>query len=440
MYDQNNETSRWNQDSVLIKLGVIIAITLLLLIPSAWIQGLITDREGYQKQMVNNIANRWAGDQLIQGPILAIPYKGSIASTGKSARQQPGVLYVLPQNLVIKADTKTQKLKKSIYEAVIYDATISIHGNFSAPNPTAASIDPATMEYDKAWLEFSVSDLKGLKNNPDVTIDGHRYSSSIAADGSILPGAMLVSFPMQKDTGFDFSYNISLKGSNHLNFLPIGKTTDVTIGSDWRYPDSDSTALPDHQLVNDHGFTAKWHLSSVNRPFPQQWTNDASLFGDNKLVKANAVGVSLHLPVGQYREVLRTAKYAILIILLTFVSLFLTEMIKKVHIHLFNYTLISAAMVVYYTLLLSFSEQIGFDYAYLLASVATIGLISWFTSSLLQNGRIAVLFASILSIFYGFVYIIVQLEDLALLFGSVALFIIVAMLMYFSRKINWDRH
>jgi inner membrane protein len=140
---------------------------------------------------------------------------------------------------------------------------------------------------------------------------------------------------------------------------------------------------------------------------------------------------------------MRTSKYSALIILLTFISLFLTEVIRKQRIHVFNYILIGAAMIVFYTLLLSFSEQIGYNYAYLVASVAsvaTIGLIAFFMASLFKNTRAAMMFAAILSIFYGFTFVIIQLEDLSLMVGSIALFIIVATLMYFSRKINWSQH
>jgi inner membrane protein len=177
-----------------------------------------------------------------------------------------------------------------------------------------------------------------------------------------------------------------------------------------------------------------------NRPFPQQWTDNNSILTNISTAKQATIGVKLQLPIDQYRKILRTAKYSALIIILTFISLFLTELIKKQKIHLFNYALIGAAMVVYYTLLLSFSEQLGYNWAYLIASASTILLISVFTASLLKNKSIAALFVLILSIFYGFIFIIIQLEELSLLFGSIALFIVIAVLMYFSRKINWDKH
>jgi inner membrane protein len=177
-----------------------------------------------------------------------------------------------------------------------------------------------------------------------------------------------------------------------------------------------------------------------NRPFPQQWAGDDTLLNNHAKQTEATFGVKLRLPVDEYQKTTRTSKYAILIILLTFISLFLTELIRKQRIHSFNYILIGAAMIVYYILLLSFSEQIGFAYAYLVASMATVGLITAFIASLLKNKLAAVVFACILSVFYVFIYVIIQLEDFALMLGSIALFIIIAVLMYFSRKINWDKH
>jgi inner membrane protein len=165
-----------------------------------------------------------------------------------------------------------------------------------------------------------------------------------------------------------------------------------------------------------------------------------TLLTSKKNVEQASFGVKLILPVDQYQKTMRTSKYGILIIVLTFTSLLLTELIRKQRVHAFNYLLIGAAMVIYYTLLLSFAEQVGYNLAYLIASVATIGLVSWFISSLLKNTAAAAMFAFILTIFYGFIFIIIQLEDLSLLIGSIALFIIVAILMYVSRKINWEHH
>ena len=444
MTDPTQNQSYWYQNSILIKSAIIAAIILTLLIPSSWIQDLTTDREGYQQQQMKDVSSKWSGTQLIQGPVLVIPYKKQVSTTNNNTTTTHDVietLYVLPQSLKIKAGVKTELFESGIYDAIVYNSTVSLQGTFEKPNLSELGIDPGNLLYDKARLVFSLSDLKGLKNNPVVKIQNQEYTPEPSVDDKIpFDKGLQVSFPLQKDQGFTFSYQLDLKGSNELNFLHIGKTTDVEVTSDWSHPGFNGRYLPDSRSVNAKGFGAKWHMLYYNRPFPQQWVNDHNLLNTNNVQQQAIFGVKLQLPVDQYRKVLRTTKYSSLIILLTFISLFLTELIKKQNIHLFNYVLIGAAMVVYYTLLLSFSEQIGYNLAYLLSSASTILLIAIFTASLLKNKNIAALFTFILSLFYGFIFIIIQLEELSLLFGSVALFIVVATLMYFSRKINWDKH
>ncbi|PLW89160.1 cell envelope integrity protein CreD, partial [Mucilaginibacter sp.] len=243
-----------------------------------------------------------------------------------------------------------------------------------------------------------------------------------------------------KEAGFAFDFTLDLKGSQELHFMHLGKTTDVSVKGNWRTPSFDGRYLPDERRMDTAGFKAHWRMLYYNRPYPQQWVVDNNLLTDESKLANASFGLKLRLPVDQYQKVTRTSKYAILIVLLTFVSLFLTEVIRKQRIHPFNYALIGAALVIYYTLLLSFSEQMGYNLAYIIASAATIGLVSVFIASLLKNKAAAGLFAVILSVIYLFIFVIIQLEDLALMIGSIALFIIVALLMYFSRKINWDKH
>ena len=445
MTEQFENNSKWYQDSILIKLGVITVIVLVLLIPQSWIQGLVEDREGYQLQAMNDMTDKWSGSQLIQGPVLMLPYKKQVTESStdnkKITHDVTMMLYLLPQDLKIKADVKTEKYKKGIYDAVVYNSQVMLQGQFFKPDLNSLGIDPTQVLYDKARLVFSLSDLKGLKNNPVVNIQGQSYNPEPVTEAGVpFNNALQVVFQLQKDQGFAFSYNLNLKGSNELNFMNTGKTTDVDVSSDWGNPQFSGRNLPDSRALTDRGFKAKWHVLYYNRPFPQQWTDNDTVLTSKKAIAESVIGVKLQLPVDQYHKIMRTAKYASLIIILTFASLFLTEMIRKQRIHVFNYILIGAAMVVYYTLLLSFAEQMGYNSAYLISSTATIALIAVFTASLLHNRIMALLFAFILSIFYGFIFVIIQLEELSLLFGSVALFMIVAALMYFSRKIDWDRH
>lgn len=442
MTEQFEEPKKWwHADSILLKSGVIAVLILLLLIPSSWIQELITEREGYQQQRVNIVTDKWADSQLVQGPVLLLPFKKNITEnvSGKPfTHEVTQVLYVLPQNLHYKAAVKTEQFKKGIYDAVVYNSIIAVQGNFTRPDIGALGVDPSAILYDHAKLVFGLSDLKGLKNSPAVVIQGKSYDAGPAVDDNDpFYKPLEVKFPLKKDADFTFSYNLDVEGSHLLNFLHSGKNTEVEVNSDWPNPDFNGRYLPDNRVTNDKGFVAKWHMLAYNRPFPQQWVDDKGLLINKEAVTEAVFGVKLELPIDQYRKVMRTAKYSTLIILLTFVSLFLAELIRKQKVHVFNYTLIGAAMVIYYILLLSFSEQIGYNYAYLVSSVSTIGLISAFTSSLLGNKGVAVLFAFILSVFYGFIFILIQLEELSLMFGGIALFLVVATLMYFSRKIDF---
>jgi inner membrane protein len=439
MIKQIEQPEKWYQTSVLFKLGVITLLIILLLIPSSWIQDIIVERQETQQQNIQNVSDNWSGSQLIQGPVLVIPYHKQLTPT---ATEQIGYMYILPQDLHIKAALNTQIYKKGLVEVNVYNSKVLLKGNFNQPDLTKLGISPAQVIYNKARLIFGISDLKGLKNSPLINVEGQSYSSEPVTDRDVIfPNALQVNFvwPQGKQQIL-FNYNLDLKGSNDLNFLHMGKTTDVEITGNWNSPIYNGRNLPDARFVNSGGFKAKWHLLYYNRPFPQQWVNDNTILNE-KTTKLNALsGVRLQVPVNEYRKITRTAKYSTLIVLLTFVSLFLTELIRKQRIHLFNYTLIGAAMIVYYTLLLSFAEKMGYNYAYLISSVSTIALISLFTASLLNNSKAAALFAMILSLFYGFIFIIIQLEDYALLVGSIALFVIVAALMYFSRRINWDNH
>jgi inner membrane protein len=435
----------WLKESVTVKLIFIAILVLILLIPQALIDGLINERSSRQDQAIKAVSDQYSGNQLIQGPILVIPYHDHVIETDSQGKQSTKEvtenLFVLPNELKYKGNINTDTLHRGIYKVPVYNGTIKVSGNFTKADLGILSLSEDQLMPEKASLVFSISDLKGLKTNPQVKIAGQTLQVAPVAGDGVLPNGLRVQANI---TGLlngpiPFEFDLDLKGSEELSFLHLGKTTDVELTGNWPSPSFDGRFLPDNRVVNDKGFSARWRMLYYNRPFPQQWTRDATLITGSKKTDDATFGVKLKLPVDQYQQTTRTSKYAILIIMLTFVSLFLTEMIGKQKVHVFNYILIGAAMVIYYTLLLSFSEQVGYSLAYLIASIATVALISIFLGSLLKNRKAAIIFSVILSLFYSFIYVIIQLEDFSLLIGSIALFIIIAALMYSSRKINWDK-
>ncbi len=443
---QQQGLMRWLKESVTIKLMFIGFLVLLLLIPLVLIENLVTERAARQDEMEKDVSDKWSGSQLIQGPVLVIPYtrqyKDRDMNNKEIIKEVTENLYVLAGNLRIKADVTSEMLHRGMFETVVYNTHIKVWGDFKAELNKLA-ITPGQLLWDKAKLTFSISDLKGLKTNPVIRLGGQSLQAEpVFNEKGLFSNGLQAAINLMatKDKPVPFDFDLDLKGSGGLSFLHTGKTTDVEASGNWSTPSFDGRYLPDYRKVDDKGFTAKWRMLYYNRPFAQEWAADDTILNDMHKHADAIFGVKLKVPVDQYQKTMRTGKYGILIILLTFISLFLTELISKQKIHVFNYILIGVAMVIYYTLLLSFSEQVGYNFAYLIASVSTITLIAVFTASLLKNKIAALLFTAILAVFYIFIFVIIQLEDLALLIGSIALFIIISALMYFSRKINLDKN
>jgi|UniRef100_UPI00404A9EF0 inner membrane protein len=449
---ENNGIKNWFGGSILFKLGLIGFLTLLLLIPSFMVQDLITERQNRQQEVIREISDKWSGSQLVQGPILVLPYKTTVmekdSDTQKSGRREILTnIYILPEILNISSKANPELLHRGIFDAVVYNSQIKVSGTFSQLELKKSGIDPAMIQWEQAKVDIGLSDLKGLKNNPVIRLGNQNYEVEPDFTSLKLFSNNLVILPnlgSEKSTALNFSFDLDLRGSEKLSFLHLGKNTIVKIEGEWNDPSFTGRYLPDERSVSGKAFSATWKMPYYNRPYPQQWieentvlnTTDTQVQGNNNSDSRAVFGVNFLLPVDQYQKTIRTAKYAFLVILLSFLSLFFTELLIKQRVHFLQYVLIGAAMTIYYILLLSLSEQVGFNLAYIIASAATAGLIGTFIWSLLKNRKVALLFAGILTMFYSFIFIILQLQDLALLVGSIGLFLIVALLMYLSQKIT----
>ncbi|MBC7565456.1 MAG: cell envelope integrity protein CreD [Pedobacter sp.] len=432
-------------ESVGLKLFLIGVLTLILLLPSSWVQSLISERKQNQDDATAEIASKWSGTQLIESPVMQLPIKTftkGIDTAGKiTFREGISTVYILPENLNIKSEVIPEILHRGIFDAVVYNSTVQIEGSFSSLEIKKSGINTDMILWDKVKIIAGLTDFKGLKNSPKVMIGDTAYTAEpdFAAENLFANSlAVQINFTEKKSSAIEFKYSFDLRGSGELNFMHLGRNTSVDVSGSWNNPSFTGSYLPVKRKITDKRFSGNWKMSNFNRPFPQQWQGNSSSIKKDAKEKAT-FGVKFMLPVDQYQKIMRSAKYAILVILLSFVSLFFIELLRKTPVSILHYLLIGAAMCIYYTMLLSFSEQVGFDLAYLIASLATITLVSTFIGAFLQNRRTAFVFSAILGIFYSFIYVIIQLQDLALLFGSIGLFIIVACLMYFTVKINWNK-
>jgi len=451
----------WAADSALFKLAIIGFLTILLLIPSEWIQSLIRERQTRQEEVLRDISDKWSSSQLLQGPVMILPYQTSRQVTdasGKVSREDVLTnVYILPEELNIEAEVDPEIRHRGIFDAVVYNAKLNVSGSFSPLELEKSGINPDRILWDKARVAIGLSDLKGLKNNPMIQLADRRYAVEPDFTSLQLFSNNLIILPNlsnDRNTALPFKFSLDLRGSTELNFLHLGKTTQVKIQGVWKDPSFTGRYLPENPQINKDGFSAEWNIPFFNRPYSQQWIADntqldtrieiAELPKTETIAKNTKIddayfGVKFLLSIDQYQKTMRSAKYSFLIILLTFLSLFFTELLNKKKVHILQYVLIGAAMTIYYTLLLAFSERIGFNSAYLVASISTVLLISTFITMLLKNRRPALIFGSILTTFYVFIFVIIQLQDLALIFGSIGLFITVAIMMYLSAKMDWNK-
>ncbi len=425
--------SNWLKQSLFVKLAAIGFLILLLMIPNSMIQSLIRERQSRQAEAIQEISSSWGAPQTIIGPVLTVPYNRWITYEDGKRNAVQQVAHFLPLQLEIAGDATHQIRQRGIFDVVLYQADLVLKGAFEQPDFAALHIDPKDILWEQAKLSVGISGMPGIKSIIELTWSGSNiHMEPGTAQPTLLPSGVSREVPINADgESYAFTIPIKVNGSDFLQFEPVGKETKATLQSDWHSPSFTGNFLPDQRDVSNRGFNASWQIFDLNRNYPQSWREDNFKFGES------AFGVRFMQPVDEYAKNTRSAKYAILVIGLTFLIYFFFETLRRFHIHPFQYFLIGLALSVFYLLLLSLSEQIGFNYAYLAAAAATISLIVVYSASVLKVTRLVIQLTLLLIAIYGFIFVILQLEDYALLAGSLGIFVALAIVMFYSRKVDW---
>ncbi len=419
---------------ITLKVLIIGMISIALLVPKFMILDLIGQRQHTAEESSREVMQSWSADQTVRGPVLTIPYfEQTTDSNGKEINNEKE-FYLLPENLKIDGQIFPEKRKRSIYETVVYESEMTITGHFDVSELNALKIHPEDILWEKAKILVAVHDLRGINNRVEFGWNDSVYVFSPGMENKLV-GNNGISLPMpqllQQDFPAHFQFTLNLKGSESLNFAPLGETTEVTLHSAWNDPGFTGSFLPADHTINKEGFTASWKVLDFNRNFPQQWKQDEYRITDADF------GVKLITVADHYQKSSRAAKYGILVILFVFLSFFLNEIITKQKIHPFQYILVGFAVLVFYLLLLSISEQLGFNLAYLISALAVLIMILLYSRTFLKTWLHAFIQTLILTFSFGFIYVLMQLETYALLAGSIGLFVVLALTMFVTRKINW---
>lgn len=419
--------------SATFKLVTICALILVLLIPVSMVQSLIREREWRQQGVVDEINSKWGQAQTIAGPIISIPYKKAIEYKKGKPTHVTRYLHLLPDALRLESSITPHVRYRGIYQAALYQTQLTIEGRFPHPTIDNARIPAEDIMWDNAFVALGISDMRGIREPIQGTFDGRSLSiepgvetADVVAAGVSAPVALEDSTP-----GHDFRFVLNLNGSQQLSFIPVGRTTSVAARSSWPDPSFTGAFLPVERTVSEAGFTARWNVLHLNRNYPQSWS------GNGFNLEDSAFGVRLFSPVDVYQKSMRTAKYALMFIVFAFMAFFLSEVMHRLRVHPLQYLLIGLAIVIFYTLLLSISEHTAFGAAYLIASTAVLSLITAYAKTILKSPAVTAMVGGILAILYGYLYILLQLEDYALLMGSIGLFVVLALVMFMTRKIDW---
>lgn len=437
--------SNWMSNSITARMLVVGFLLLILLIPLSFVQDLIRERSYRQVEVTDEINNKWGKEVVLQGPYFKIPYKQFNTSktfnkeTEKyeiESIEQIRYAFFFPEQLDISSDVKAESLKRGIYESIVYTSDIEMQGAFTSFDFSKKEIQTEHILWDKAQILVKTSNLKGIKNSLTVTLNEVSYDLTPTHNNESLSTLVTdyIALPKEMKKPLLFSIQTKINGSERLTFIPIGKETKATMTSNWHSPSFSGTFLPeqDSKKITAEGFKAQWNISQINRQFEQ------SFFNGVPDLKSFAFGADLYNPVDEYQKSERSSKYGFMVIGLTLLVFLLIQIVSKIYIHPFQYVMIGLALVMFYTLLISISEHSSFFKAYVLAAIAVLGLITIYSRAILKGFKFPLLIGASLAGLYGFIYVIIQLENYALLVGSIGLFVILGIIMFASRKIDWS--
>jgi len=424
-----------------LKLIVVCGLALLMLIPGLLVMGLIQDRSTRAADVIKEICSHVGGQQTFLGPTLAIPYTVPPQFASDSARH--AMYLVFPEKGSADVRLATQERHRSLFKVPVFEAELKFDAAFDLTGVPAAAPQGAQFDWSRAEILVGVSGPRGALADAILTVNGKnqtlvpaQVAQTISAGDRSQLRLTLFGAPVEAlaKPGAQFSLTSSLRfsGAQRVAVLAYGKTTRLSMQGDWPSPGFDGGFLPVNRSLHGNAFTAEWSVPFIARGVRAEGPSE-SMTG----LDATSLGVSLVEVADPYQSVTRSLKYIPLFLGLIFLSYFIFEVTTGRRVHPAQYVLVGTAQIIFYLLLLSFAERIGFDFAFLLAGGATVLLLSanagWIFSAWKQGAKACVIFA----LLYLLIYLLLRLEDNSLLVGAIASFLAVAAAMYFTRKLDW---
>ncbi len=424
--------------SHLLRVILLVFLVLILQIPALMISEVINERRGTRNGAIQEVSSKWGDQQIINGPKLVVPFLRHYTETNAKGIEEKHTVRAsaafLPDILDVTGQINTEVRYRGIYKVLLYTLTTTFKGTFPKPDFSGWEIAPEDVLWDGAYVEVDISDTGSIQESVqlawnDKPVDFEPGAGDAAGD---VKGIHALVGRTANADNMTFSFPLTLNGSEGAYFVPLGKRTTVKMESNWSAPSFQGEWLPTERTLGPGGFTALWDIPYLGRNTPQRWLQS----GGTPAVPN--FGVALITPIDHYRMAERSVKYSLLFLSLTMAALWLFEVLIGIRIHTVQYLLVGAAMCLFFLLELSLSEHIGFRWAYALATFAVVGaVVAYCVTVLHQIGR-AVIIGAVLVALYGYLYVVLQNQDYALLLGSLGLFAGLCAVMYLTRHVDWS--
>ena len=451
--------SRLPRFPLLGKIVALAAVVLALMFALGSISQVVDERQGRLREAEASVASSLASSQTLVGPILQRDCVESWTETqGEGAARKTVTarraikLAQTPATLDIAGKVTIEPRHRGIFQVngYVFGGTLAAgwkNGGELVPQPEHVG---SRMQCDAPSIFVALGDSRGVRS-AIVRVDG--------APAAVLPGTDHAAHPRGFHVDIADAYAgsarpldvrmaIEIVGTGDLSFAPVGDTTQVELQSNWPHPSFAGRFLPLESKVAETGFGARWRLNALATTAPQEAAAGASAcdFGDTPAESApnrerahciETFGVSFIDPVSAYTLGDRATKYGLLFIALTFVGVASVEVMRRVRVHPIQYLLVGAAVAVFFLLLVSLSEHVPFAIAYLAASAACTALLTFYGCFVLRGARAGLVFGTAIAALCGVLYVLLQLEQTALLLGSMLLFAVIAAMMVATRRIDW---
>ncbi len=415
------------QTATTLKLLAVAFLTLIMLIPLAMVRGLVDERQGRRAEALEEISRRWGGEQTISGPMIVVTERQSRRNAAGETQVFYDRIVELPSELTIDIQTRSEIRYLGIYEMPVYTATVIMTGVIGGETW------PTRGELTGAHLLVPISDTRAIRAVSSLTVGAESYR--LRSGGSVYSTIQGVAAPLPLDRlgrSEPFRLELTLAGSEALYFLPIGEATSITMQSDWTSPGFEGQYVPLERAISQAGFTARWQVAELNRSYGQSWRGEPPYE-----LQGSRFGTRFVLPGSSYQRSERAIKYGVLFIGLTFLGFFVFEILTKVRLHPVQYLFVGLALATFYLLLLALSEHIRFGFAYLTAATALVLMVGAYCGSVLASRRRGLAAGALLAAVYAILYWLVIDESYSLLIGSAAILLLLGVVMYATRNVDW---